>query len=131
MSNHISRWWQEAYGGYSSAVIWLFVAHSAQREVRERHHYTVDCVVAIYVGVLLWKMTGLVRGEKKMEKLEKLKRAAKDSDIELVRELLEEAELGTRDKERQSSAMMWLFAGATVVFSISIVLLAFTLTTDG
>ncbi|GMP86251.1 hypothetical protein CsSME_00039092 [Camellia sinensis var. sinensis] len=39
--------WTAAYGGFSSVLIWLLVMHSAQREVREHHHYSVDCVVAI------------------------------------------------------------------------------------
>ncbi|XP_028081834.1 uncharacterized protein LOC114283206 [Camellia sinensis] len=39
--------WTEVYGGFSSVLIWLLVMHSAQREVRARHHYSVDCVVAI------------------------------------------------------------------------------------
>ncbi|CAN7082686.1 unnamed protein product [Brassica oleracea var. botrytis] len=61
--------WTEAYGGFSSALIWLLVAHSTQRtegnEIRERHHYSVDCVVAIYVGILLWKMTGFIWSNKR------------------------------------------------------------------
>ncbi|KAK6938273.1 Sphingomyelin synthase-like domain [Dillenia turbinata] len=31
--------WTAAYGGLSSALIWMLVFHSAQREIRERHHY--------------------------------------------------------------------------------------------
>ncbi|XP_057974141.1 protein PHLOEM UNLOADING MODULATOR [Malania oleifera] len=133
--------WTEAYGGFSSALIWLFVMHSAQREIRERHHYSVDCVVAIYVGILLWKMTGnciwpardASRSIRltKLEKIQsKLVQAAKDSDIDEVRDLLKEIEFG-RQGSRDPSRAMWVFACLTIFSSLTIVLLAFTWTSDG
>ncbi|CAA7024415.1 unnamed protein product [Microthlaspi erraticum] len=134
--------WTEAYGGFSSAMIWLLVAHSAQREIRERHHYTVDCVVAIYVGVLLWKMTGFVwsdkRKTKQAEKLEKIQKrlvhAAKDSDMEAVRRIVEEME-ASLGEEKQSGVVskrtMTVFACATVFTTLGIVVIALTLTSDG
>ncbi|GAB2284468.1 hypothetical protein Dimus_018919 [Dionaea muscipula] len=104
---------QEAYGGLSCAFIWLLVMHSAQREVRERHHYTVDCVVAIYVGVLLWKMTGFIWSvgdlgrDKRLSKLQNIQgrliQAAKDSDIDKVRELLKEVEPGSSEREEKET----------------------------
>lgn len=131
---------QEAYGGFTSVMIWLLVAHSAQREIRERHHYTVDCIVAIYVGILLWRMTSFLWPLKdkikylKLSKLEKIQgrlfQAAKDADIDQVRELLKEVELSNEDTCRQSKAM-WLFPCAVIFFTLTIVLLAFTLTSDG
>ncbi|KAK3043878.1 hypothetical protein RJ639_000577 [Escallonia herrerae] len=131
--------WTEAYGGFSSAFIWMLVIHSAQREIRERHHYSVDCIVAIYVGILLWKMTGFLWPTKtasrvrKLNKLEKIQsrlvQAAKDSDVEEVRELLKEVELGSNAPESQKG--MQLFAGATIFSALTIVLLAFTWTSDG
>ncbi|KAL3339891.1 hypothetical protein AABB24_028481 [Solanum stoloniferum] len=133
--------WTEAYGGYSSALIWIFVIHSAQREIRERHHYSVDVVVAIYVGIMLWKMTGLFWPMKdqskatrlrRLEKIQgKLMRAAKDDDIEEIRELLKEVEVSSHVRENSSSKAMWLFSGGTIIFTLSMVLLAFTLTSDG
>ncbi|PON96296.1 Sphingomyelin synthase-like domain containing protein [Trema orientale] len=134
--------WTEAYGGFSSALIWLLVMHSAQREVRERHHYTVDCIVAIYVGILLWKMTGFiwpaknVSRERRLAMLEKIQgrltHAAKDSDIDEVRELLKEVEQGSQGSQsRGPTRAMWLFACATIFTTITIVLLAFTWTSDG
>ncbi|CAI9787078.1 unnamed protein product [Fraxinus pennsylvanica] len=133
--------WMEAYGGFSSALIWILVLHSAQREIRERHHYSVDCLVAIYMGIFLWKMTGLFwpikyasrdRRLKKLDKIEKrLVQAAKDSDMEQVRELLEEVELSGQVSQSPKSRVMWLFSAATIFFTLSIVLLAFTLTSDG
>jgi hypothetical protein len=134
--------WTEAYGGFSSALIWLLVMHSAQREIRERHHYTVDCIVAIYVGILLWKMTGFIwpkkdasRG-KRLTKLEKIQgrliQAAKDSDMDKVRELLNEVEIGSQESQNKGpSRAMWVFACATILSALTIVLLAFTWTSDG
>ncbi|EEF38034.1 protein PHLOEM UNLOADING MODULATOR [Ricinus communis] len=134
--------WTEAYGGFSSGIIWLLVLHSAQREIRERHHYTVDCIVAIYVGILLWKMTGCIWPTKngtrrrKVSKLEKIQRrliqAAKDSDMEEVRELLKEVELSNQETQNKGqSKFMWVFACVTIISALAIVLLAFTLTSDG
>lgn len=133
--------WTEAYGGYSSALIWIFVIHSAQREIRERHHYSVDVVVAIYVGIMLWKMTGLFWPMKdrskatRLRRLEKIQgrlmRAAKDDDIERIRELLKEVEVSSHVRENSSSKAMWLFSGGTIIFTLCMVLLAFTLTSDG
>jgi hypothetical protein len=116
--------------------------HSAQREIRERHHYTVDCIVAIYVGILLWKMTGFIwpkkdasRG-KRLTKLEKIQgrliQAAKDSDMDKVRELLNEVEIGSQESQNKGpSRAMWVFACATILSALTIVLLAFTWTSDG
>ncbi|XP_006307532.2 uncharacterized protein LOC17899438 [Capsella rubella] len=133
--------WTEAYGGFSSAMIWLFVAHSAQREIRERHHYTVDCIVAIYVGILLWKMTGFIWSDEKKTKqteLEKIQNrlihAAKDSDMEAVRRLVEEMEVSSREVKQSkvvSNRTMTVFACATVITTLTIVILALTLTSDG
>ncbi|XP_059455511.1 protein PHLOEM UNLOADING MODULATOR [Corylus avellana] len=134
--------WTEAYGGFSSALIWLLVAHSAQREIRERHHYTVDCIVAIYVGFLLWKMTGFIwpredasRGRRliKLEKIQgRLIQAAKDSDMEKVRELLEEVETGSQEsKSKGPSRAMLVLASAIILSALTIVLLALTWTSDG
>lgn len=115
--------------------------HSAQREIRERHHYSVDVFVAIYVGIMLWKMTGLFwpmkdeskgRRLRKLEKIQgRLMRAAKDDDIEEIRELLKEVEVSNQVRENTRSKAMWLFAGGTIIFTLTIVLLAFTLTSDG
>ncbi|KAK9270651.1 hypothetical protein L1049_026233 [Liquidambar formosana] len=133
--------WTEAYGGFSSALIWLLVVHSAQREIRERHHYSVDCVVAIYVGILLWKVTGFIwpgkdaSRDRRLAKLEKIQgrliQAAKDSNMEEVRELLEEVELGSQEGQKSHSKAMWLFPCVTIFSALTVVLLAFTWTSDG
>ncbi|EPS66137.1 hypothetical protein M569_08640 [Genlisea aurea] len=140
--------WTEAYGGLTSAFMWLLVIHSAQREIRERHHYSVDCIMAIYMGILLWKTIGLFwpiknrRSEaQRLNKLEKihhrLLQAAKDSDIDGVRELLlrEDAELSSSkiisNGPFSQSKAMWVFSGGTIFFTVVIALLAFKLTSDG
>ncbi|KAI3757498.1 hypothetical protein L6452_05037 [Arctium lappa] len=134
--------WTEAYGGLSSAFIWMLVAHSAQREVRERHHYTVDCIVAIYVGFLLWKMTGFLwplknisqqARLKKLEKIEgKLYQAAKDSDLDQVRDLLEQVDSAGQNKNQVGrERAMHFFGGGTIIFALTVVVLAFVLTSDG
>ncbi|KAJ1424985.1 Sphingomyelin synthase-like domain [Sesbania bispinosa] len=134
--------WTEAYGGFSSALVWLLVIHSAQREVRERHHYSVDCIVAIYVGILLWKMTGFIwspqdtsrdRNLTKLEKIQsRLIQASKDSDIDEVRELLKEIELSSDESKNQITIKYArLFRSATIAFALTIVVLAFILTSDG
>lgn len=132
--------WTEAYGGYSSAFIWMLVLHSAQREIRERHHYSVDCIVAIYVGILLWKMTGFLwpikdgSREKRLNKFEKIQgkliQAAKDGDVDEVRDLLKGVELSSEESPKKGRAMQF-FAVGTVFTALTIVLLAFTLLSDG
>ncbi|WOL12722.1 hypothetical protein Cni_G21489 [Canna indica] len=132
--------WTEAYGGWTSALIWILVLHSAQREIREHHHYTVDVIVAIYVGILLWRMTGFIWSAKDASKAKKLAKldeiqsklvhAAKDSDIDKIRELLKEVEMAGQEKQISQWAL-WLFASLTIIISLIIVLLAFTWTSDG
>lgn len=122
-------------------MIWFLVIHSAQREVRERHHYSVDCIVAIYIGILLWRMTGFLwsametnrsRRLSKLDEVQKrLFRAAKDSDVFEIRSLLNEVELVGQEKKGFSQRVLFSFAAAVIVFTILFVLLAFTLTNDG
>lgn len=133
--------WTEAYGGWTSALLWLLVLHSAQREVRERHHYSVDCVVAIYVGILLWRMTGFIWSAKdtsrakRLAKLDevqsRLARAAKDSDIDGIRKLLKEVELAGQERHSSSQWAIRAFAGIACTFLLTCVLLAFIWTSDG
>ncbi|XP_062023930.1 protein PHLOEM UNLOADING MODULATOR [Rosa rugosa] len=133
--------WTEAYGGFSSGFIWLLVLHSAQREIRERNHYTVDCVVAIYVGILLWKVTGFLwsandtstgRRINVLEKIQnRLTQAAKDDNMDEVRELLREVELVSQENQKAPSKAMWLLGCGIVISAITIVLLALVLTSDG
>ncbi|XP_051217338.1 protein PHLOEM UNLOADING MODULATOR [Lolium perenne] len=133
--------WTEAYGGWISVAIWLLVLHSAQREIRERHHYTVDCVVAIYVGILLWRMTRFIwsaRDASRARRLAKLEEvqgrlihAAKDSDIDEIRDLLKQVELAGHEKKGFSQRAILAFAAATIMFTLTCVVLALTLTSDG
>lgn len=59
------------------------------REVRERHHYTADVVLGVFVGVMLWKATRAGQ-ERDARREEELWKAAKDADIDKVRELLKQ-----------------------------------------
>lgn len=122
-------------------MIWFLVLHSAQREIRERHHYSVDCVVAIYVGILLWRMSGFIwsardtNRTRRLAKLEEVQNrlfhAAKDSDINEIRVLLNEVELAGQEKKGFSQHVILSFAASMIVFTLLCVLLAFTLTSDG
>ncbi|KAK8944627.1 hypothetical protein KSP39_PZI007682 [Platanthera zijinensis] len=133
--------WMEAYGGWTSAFIWFLVLHSAQREIRERHHYSVDVIVAIYVGILLWRMTGFIWSRKdaskakrlaKLDQLQgRLTQAAKDSDMDAIRELLEEVNLAGKAQGGFPRWMIFMFAGIATAFSLTCVVFAFTLTSDG
>ncbi|KAG0474319.1 hypothetical protein HPP92_014005 [Vanilla planifolia] len=133
--------WTEAYGGWTSALIWLLVLHSAQREIRERHHYSVDVIVAIYVGILLWKMTGFIWSNKDAAKARRLAKldevhgrlvhAAKDSDIDEIRDLLIQVDIASHEPKGFPQWMIWAFAGVATAFSLACVLLAFTWTSDG
>lgn len=122
-------------------MIWFLVVHSTQREIRERHHYSVDCIVAIYVGMLLWRMTGFLwsaretNRSRRIAKLDevqnKLFRAAKDSDIVEIRSLLNAVELAGQEKKGFSQRIIFSFAAAIIVFILLFILLAFALTNDG
>nr|CAB3446833.1 unnamed protein product [Digitaria exilis] len=133
--------WTEAYGGWSSVVIWFLVVHSTQREIRERHHYSVDCIVAIYVGMFLWRMTRFLwsaretNRSRRIAKLDEVQnrlfRAAKDSDIVEIRSLLNAVELAGQEKKGFSQRIIFTFAAAIIVFILLFILLAFALTNDG
>uniref|UniRef100_A0A0D9YTD6 Sphingomyelin synthase-like domain-containing protein n=1 Tax=Oryza glumipatula TaxID=40148 RepID=A0A0D9YTD6_9ORYZ len=121
--------WTEAYGGWISVVIWFLVLHSAQREIRERHHYSVDCIVAIYVGILLWRMTGFIWSAidnshaRRLAKLDKVQnrlfQAAKDSDMDEIRGLLNEVELAGQERKGFSQRVILSFSSAMIVFTLS------------
>jgi hypothetical protein len=101
----------------------------------------VDCVVAIYVGVLLWRMTGFIwsardaRRARRLAKLEevqsRLMHAAKDSDIDEVRSLLNQVDQAGQERQGFSQRAILAFAAVTIMFTLSCVLLAFTMTSDG
>jgi len=101
----------------------------------------VDCVAAIYVGILLWRMTGFIwsardltraRRLAKLEEIQnRLVHAAKDSDIDEIRGLLKEVELAGQEKQGFSHRAILTFAAGTIIFTLSCVLIAFTMTSDG
>jgi hypothetical protein len=101
----------------------------------------VDCVVAIYVGILLWRMTRFIwsaRDASRARRLAKLEEvqgrlihAAKDSDIDEIRDLLKEVELAGHEKKGFSQRAILAFAAVTIMFTLTCVVLALTLTSDG
>ncbi|KAG9444273.1 hypothetical protein H6P81_015613 [Aristolochia fimbriata] len=133
--------WTEAYGGWTSVLIWILVLHSGQREIRERHHYTVDCVVAIYVGILLWRISSFLwsardtNRAKRLDKFDavqgKLMQAVKDSDLDEVREILRTVELAGQGRHNTREWAIRAFAAVTIVSSLIMCLLAFLWTSDG
>lgn len=132
---------QEAYGGWTSGILWVLVLHSAQREVRERHHYSVDCIVAIYVGILLWRATSFLWSAKDTSKARRaakfdqvrtrLVQSAKDYDVDQIRKILEEVEVAGQDRETLSKRAVIVFGSVVVLFTFTCVLLALILTADG
>jgi hypothetical protein len=120
--------------------LWLSVLHTAQREIRERHHYSVDVVSGIYMGVLIWKSTSFIWAptdrahEAKLQMLGKLEsrimQAAKDGDINAMRELLKQVEDSGREKQ-PSRFVINVAASIVITFSLGIAVLAFFLTTNG
>lgn len=132
--------WTEANPGWTSWFVWICVLHSAQREIRERHHYSVDVVAGIYMGILLWRITGFLwsRKDKRKElkascflKVEgKFLQAAKDGDVERIRALLDELEHAGKEK-RVSRLALAVFGVVVITLSLSLGLLAFVWTVDG
>ncbi|KAG8363135.1 hypothetical protein BUALT_BualtUnG0000900 [Buddleja alternifolia] len=43
-------------GGFTSGIIWLLVMHNVLKEVHSNQKYSVDCMVAIYMPIFLWKV---------------------------------------------------------------------------
>lgn len=87
-------------------------------------------------------MTGFIwskevtSGNRSLAKFEKIKsklvQASKDSDINKVRDLLKEIEVSSEESKNQTTIKyVRLFRAATIVFALTIVVLAFILTSDG
>jgi hypothetical protein len=131
---------QEAYPGWTSVFIWLLVAHSGQREIRERHHYSVDVVAGIYMGVLLWWTTSWIWSRKDRSQELRLKqlalvegdiqKAAKEGDLEKVRSMLNRVDKAGKE-EKISDTTLYTFGGIIIFATLSLGLLAFTWTADG
>lgn len=83
----------------------------------------------------IWPRADASRGRRliKLEKIQgRLIQAAKDSDMEKVRELLEEVETGSQEsKSKGPSRAMLVLASAIILSALTIVLLALTWTSDG
>lgn len=132
--------WQEAYPGWASVVIWLLAVHSGQREIRERHHYTVDVVAGFYVGMFLWAQSRFVcsadtpggqeLGQRLAALSDSLQKAAKEGDMEKVQRLLGDARR-SRNAEEQPTASRSLSGAFIIMMCLSIVLLVFHLCLGG
>lgn len=132
--------WTEAYPGWTTGLLWFFVLHTAQREIRERHHYSVDVISGIYMGILLWRSTSFLwtnndkLQEARLQSLAKIEgkimQAAKDGDVSNVRQLLKQLEDDNKEK-KPSQFVVIIAASMVTTFSLALALLAFVWTADG
>ncbi|CAI5985710.1 unnamed protein product [Closterium sp. NIES-65] len=152
--------WQEAFPGWASAMVWGLVFHSAQREVRERQHYSVDVVIALYLAPLLWRTTRFLWshppapptrreafGAALSEREAALMKALKDGDLGAVREAIgdavEEAEgvvsggvkgktAGDKaGKDAQTNRLLLPFGIGMILLLFVVVLTAFNMADEG
>ncbi|XP_073395253.1 protein PHLOEM UNLOADING MODULATOR isoform X2 [Physcomitrium patens] len=136
--------WQEAYPGWTSTLIWLLVVHTAQREIRERHHYSVDVVTGVYFGIFLWNTTGWIWASRDQQKELKLKllaaveddiqKAAKDGNLEKITYMLNKVSTANKDNEQKDKVSYWftMLLGCFVLFmTLGLGLLTFTWTANG
>ncbi|GBG69976.1 hypothetical protein CBR_g4804 [Chara braunii] len=114
--------YQDAYPGWTSWMVWALLGQSALREIRERHHYTADVVVGLFVGVALWRLTkrfGWCTEEEDYEDEARSRRdalilrAAKDGDMGRVIDLLTEKE-GVNEEMKGSLYVKLRCRGSTL-----------------
>lgn len=135
--------WQEAFPGWTSRIIWALVLHSGQREIRERHHYSLDVVAGIYVGILLWRSTAFLWTAKDAsnnrvslylsEHFDDLLKGAKEGDLERVRALVEKArnELKTEEENEVKGNFVWIFGVFLTFVALVVTLVAFRMNVGG
>eukprot|EP00850_Spirogloea_muscicola_P011652 SM000073S21428 [mRNA] locus=s73:135026:136929:- [translate_table: standard] len=131
--------WQEAHPGWSALVVWIAVLHSGQREIRERHHYTVDIVAGLYVGILLWRSTKFLwkredahgqAGRDVESRDDQLVKAAKDGDLDRVRALLNAYQAHEKDEEAPT-ATLWLLGAIIILVCVTVALTIFQMFRGG
>ncbi len=134
---------QEAYPGWTSLFLWLLVAHSGQREIRERHHYSVDVVVGIYMGVLLWWTTSWIWPKHDQTQAFKLKqlalvegdiqKAAKEGDLDKIRSMLNKiSKVGKiQNTPTMSNITSYVSGGIIILITLSLGLLLLSWTANG
>jgi hypothetical protein len=134
---------QEAYPGWTSLFLWLLVAHSGQREIRERHHYSVDVVVGIYMGVLLWWTTSWIWSKQDQTQAFKLKqlalverdiqKAAKEGDLDKIRSMLNKiSNVGKiQNTPTMSNITSYVSGGIIISITLSLGLLLLSWTANG
>ncbi|CAM6063320.1 unnamed protein product [Sphagnum tenellum] len=135
--------WTEAYPGWTSLFLWLLVAHSGQREIRERHHYSVDVVVGIYMGVLLWWTTSWIWSKQDQTQAFKLKqlalvegdiqKAAKEGDLDKIRSMLNKiSKVGKiQNTPTMSNITSYVSGGIIILITLSLGLLLLSWTANG
>jgi hypothetical protein len=131
---------QEAYPRWTSVFIWMLVAHFGQLKICEHHHYSVDVVAGIYMGILLWSTTSWIWSRKDRSQELRLKqlalvkgdiqKAAKEGDLEKVRSMLNRVDKAGKE-EKISDTTLYTFGGIIIFATLSLGLLAFTWTADG
>jgi hypothetical protein len=134
---------QEAYPGWTSLFLWLLVAHSGQREIRERHHYSVDVVVGIYMGALLWWTTSWIWSKQDQTQASKLKqlalveediqKAAKEGDLDKIRSMLNKiSKVGKiQNTPTMSDITSYVSGGIIILITLSLGLLLLSWTANG
>jgi hypothetical protein len=134
---------QEAYPGWTSLFLWLLVAHSGQREIRERHHYSVDVVVGIYMGVLLWWTTSWIWSKQDQTQAFKLKqlalvegdiqKAAKEGDLDKIRSMLNKISMvgKIQNTPTMSNITSYVSGGIIILITLSLGLLLLSWTANG
>ncbi len=120
--------------------IWMLVAHFGQLKIREHHHYNVDVVVGIYMGILLWSTTSWIWSRKDRSQELRLKqlalvkgdiqKATKEGDLEKMRSMLNRVDKAGKE-EKISDTTLYTFGGIIIFATLSLGLLAFTWTADG
>lgn len=116
-------------------MLWLLTFHSAQREIRERQHYSVDVIAAMYVGFLLWRATNFLWSFKddkvglNNRAVDELEKAAKDGDLELIKEILQQNR-NQSDSDLTSNTVKF-FGAFIILFCVVLSVLAFVLNIGG
>lgn len=121
---------QELHPGWTSRIIWGLLAHSGMREIRERHHYSVDVVLGTFVGVMLWKATSpapAASGERENE----LQKAAKDGDMERIRDILDRNRPSSLQEMRSTDWRTTVFGFGLIAGTFSLCLTVFYLSSNG
>ena len=113
--------------------MWGLVAHNAQREIPERHHYI------IYTGILVWHATRRIWPYKDSTKLKKpqliamqddIQKAAFKGDLEEVKLILSKTNQLEEEKKMSTWVVMFL-GGFMLLMTLGLGLLILVWIEDG